>query len=711
MKLGNILTRGGQTTIHGIRMFLEVGRILVLWSLIVGLICGVGYFKFHTTPPERAHLAKWVNANIRGTINPEGDISVTTKHGTYTMQLRAYINNRTIRQTMKPVVTTAWKSLKVFIDTTIISLILCIAWFVRRGGQLSKPRLIKGSYVVPAQKLIKHVKKRGKTSSLTLAGVPLYQGIERQHFLIHGSTGTGKSLIIAELLDGIRARGDRAIIYDKHGSFVERYYREEKDVLLNPLDARGQAWHPWVEARGAADFDMMAAGLMPHPPGQGSDPFWINAARIIFASTAFKMTNDKDKSLAKLLQYLFTDDLTELSTLLAGTEAASLVSDKAEKTALSVKSVLATYLKMLKYLKHDENPFSIREWVTAPKANNWLFISSRADKHESLKPLMSLWLDLAANALMSAGEGPTRRLWLIVDELPSLQRLPYLPAFMAEGRKFGGCFVGGIQNYFQLQKIYGPDGAKEVADLCNTRVFFRAPSHESAQWVSKELGDGELLETREGISYGANNVRDGVSINQQRIIRPAVSVSDIHQLPDLQGYLAMPPFGQEIKRKSQDEEMTWPIGKFKLNYHKRPSIAKGFIEVQTAESIEEEVQKTVVDNNQQEEVVSQPTSDSYEVIDMLDTAILDAPDVVHAVQHTPSVADDSTAMTGSLNAAVNQPEALDDLPNATNSEENETKPESADGMDVAAYRQASFTTVVAAEPQTTASIPERRAYW
>jgi len=600
-------------------MLLEVSKALLSWAVILGLVCGVVYFKYHTTTLDRSHLAKWVNANIRCAINPEGTIQVLSKHGTYPMKLKYYVNNPTIKTTIAPVVSAAWTSLKVGIYTIAAFLLLCCLWFVRRGRRISQTKLIKGAYVVPAKELKSHIQKTGKTSDLTLAGVPLYENIECQHIFIHGSTGTGKSQIISELLDGIKERGDKAIIYDKHGSFVSHYYKET-DILLNPLDERGQAWHPWAEAKSAADFDMISASLMPHPPGQ-NDPFWINAARSIFAATAYKMTNDKDKSLAKLLQYIFSDDLTELSTLLAGTEAASLVSDKAEKTALSVKSVLATYLNMLKYVKHDDNPFSIKQWVTQPHDNSWLFISSRADKHESLKPIMSLWLDIAANALLSAGEDPKRRLWLIVDELPSLQRLPYLPAFMAEGRKFGGCFVGGVQNYFQLQKIYGPDGAKEIVDLCNTRVFFRAPSHDSARWVSQELGDSELVETREGISYGANNVRDGVSINQQRIVKPAVSISDINKLKDLQGYIAIPPLGKGLKTKTDDDNFTWPIGQFQLTYRKREVIAKGFIEV-SQEPVSKEDEKEVPNNDVTQsaqvqkapETTSQASTVSHDVV-------------------------------------------------------------------------------------------------
>jgi len=68
-------------------------------------------------------------------------------------------------------------------------------------------------------------------------------------------------------------------------------------------------------------------------------------------------------------------------------------------------------------------------------------------------------LSISVNALMSLTPSHTRRILLIFDELPSLQRLPYLPEAFAEARKFGGCLVAGMQSISQLRKIYGNHAA------------------------------------------------------------------------------------------------------------------------------------------------------------------------------------------------------------------------------------------------------------
>nr|WP_269745499.1 type IV secretion system DNA-binding domain-containing protein [Candidatus Orientia mediorientalis] len=63
-------------------------------------------------------------------------------------------------------------------------------------------------------------------------------------------------------------------------------------------------------------------------------------------------------------------------------------------------------------------------------------------------------------------------MWFILDELPALQRIPSLPIALAESRKYGGCFVAGLQNIHQLEEIYGSQEAS-MLDLFNSKFIFR----------------------------------------------------------------------------------------------------------------------------------------------------------------------------------------------------------------------------------------------
>ena len=89
----------------------------------------------------------------------------------------------------------------------------------------------------------------------------------------------------------------------------------------------------------------------------------------------------------------------------------------------------------------DEGPaFSVREWIEREEAG-FLFLTSRGDQHASLRGLISTWLEIAVNALLSLPREDGRRIWVILDELPTLHQLPSLRPGLAESRQFGGCFV------------------------------------------------------------------------------------------------------------------------------------------------------------------------------------------------------------------------------------------------------------------------------
>jgi type IV secretory pathway TraG/TraD family ATPase VirD4 len=169
-----------------------------------------------------------------------------------------------------------------------------------------------------------------------------------------------------------------------------------------------------------------------------------------------------------------------------------------------------------------------------------LFITARSDQRQTLKPLISAWVDIAINSLMVLPENYNRRLWFVIDELAALQKLPSLPMGLAEGRKYGGCFLVGFQSKPQLEEIYGRQAAESMLDLFNTKVFFRCTEPSTQQWISKVLGDKEEIEPQENISYGANSMRDGVSLSHHTRQKPLVMATELSQLRDLEAYIKLP---------------------------------------------------------------------------------------------------------------------------------------------------------------------------
>lgn len=411
---------------------------------------------------------------------------------------------------------------------------------------------------------------------VTYQSVPVPNRIQRkvfirdseiQNFCLHGTVSTGKSEVIRRLANYARKRGDMVVIYDRSCEFVKSYYDPSIDKILNPLDARCAAWDLWKECLTQPDFDNVANTLI--PMGTKEDPFWQGSGRTIFAEAAYLMRNDPNRSYSKLVDTLLSIKIEKLRTYLRNSPAANLVEEKIEKTAISIRAVLTNYVKAIRYLQgieHNGESFTIRDWmrgVREDKKNGWLFISSNADTHASLKPVVSMWLSIAIRGLLAMGENRNRRVWFFCDELPTLHKLPDLVEILPEARKFGGCYVFGIQSYAQLEDIYGEKAAATLFDVMNTRAFFRSPSHKIAEFAAGEIGEKEYLKASEQYSYGADPVRDGVSTGKDMERQTLVSYSDIQSLPDLTCYVTLPG--------------PYPAVKLSLKYQARPKVAPEFI--------------------------------------------------------------------------------------------------------------------------------------
>ena len=193
----------------------------------------------------------------------------------------------------------------------------------------------------------------------------------------------------------------------------------------------------------------------------------------------------------------------------------------------------------------------------------FLFLTSRGDQHASLRGLISTWLEIAVNALLSLHQDDARRVWVVLDELPTLHQVPSLQPGLAESRQFGGCFVLGIQVISALRDLYGKNGAETISGLCGTRAVLAAPDQETARWSAESLGRGEVEKYSHGLSYGASVLRDGVSLTQRREMRSLALPSEIMRLENLQGYLKFPG--------------PWPVARISLDYVHRPKTAERFV--------------------------------------------------------------------------------------------------------------------------------------
>ncbi|MFZ2995587.1 type IV secretion system DNA-binding domain-containing protein [Sphingobium sp.] len=556
-------TRGGQAIVHNVRMTTQVFYQTILAGFIIWIIGTLWYAFEKSTEYERFVLVKLAEATIKvdaaaGTNDP---VQFRTPEGQAYWTSADWLVASTL----------AKKTLHAFegylLHGALLSglftlVMLAWAWFyfTRTGRGLGSNEYLRGARFGTIRQ-VKRALWRQTKGPLVIGNVPVPEAYEPEHILLCGAPGTGKTNLIVGMLDGIRKSGRRAIVYDTAGTFVEKFYRQGTDMLLNPLDQRAARWSPWVDVPRDYHYDQIAESTIPDKHG---DPFWAKAARGTLVAVMRKLARQKHTYVSVLLDRLLRSKLKDLAAFVTGTDAAAFISTEGERTSAGIQAELASVMRSFGYLDDTEDGFSIRDWVEKGADGSWLFITVKADQLPSLRPLITVWLDIAISAIMSLAPDRDRRLYCVIDELPTLHKLPSLSDFLARARKYGGCGILGFQSYPQLKATYGKDDAAAITGYCSTWVALRANDTDTAEHVSINLGQVEQVEANEGMSYGVNDMRDGVNLSRMQVTRPLVMSTEVTNLPNLVGFLR---FGRNL-----------PVVRFDSRFNDVPSLGPAFLE-------------------------------------------------------------------------------------------------------------------------------------
>ena len=385
-----------------------------------------------------------------------------------------------------------------------------------------------------------------RSPEITLAGRPVAAQDETKHFKLIGTTGTGKSTAIQEILNTALARGDRAVIADPDGGYLRRFYAYSRgDVVLNPFDERSVKWDLFSEIRNASDVEQLARSLI--PDHEGTDRSWRGYARTFFSSVTRQMHEAGQTDIAELYRLLVAADAKELRTLVCGTAAQPFLDEHNSRMFDSIRSVTSSAVGALDYIARQKaQEFSIRQWVSVEHPGV-LFMPYKAGQIAALGSTISAWMRLAIFEAMDRDErgtehstDDTRRLWFVVDELDALGQIDGLKDALARLRKFGGRCVLGFQSIAQVSSTYGQGDAHTIVENCGNTLILRCSASEgggTARFASQLVGEREMLRTSVSRSRRLTEWAGSISHSDHFNVEPALLPSQIEQLPDLTGYL------------------------------------------------------------------------------------------------------------------------------------------------------------------------------
>jgi hypothetical protein len=426
------------------------------------------------------------------------------------------------------------------------ALALLAAGWVRRSGGRLKDVHRRGTRIVPALRLRRSIAAadpRGHVP-LTLAGVRIRAADECKHFKLIGTTGTGKSTAIHELLGAALRRGDRAVVTDPDGGYLERFQQRYRgDVILNPFAAGSLRWDPFAELKDPYDVEQLASGLVPaseDPAGRE----WRAYARTLICALLRRCCESGRPDVSELWRLIAIAGSQELRPLVAGTAAQPFLEPENARMLGSIRSIAGSAAAALEHVQRQRSaPFSVRGWVRCGRGV--LFIPYSAGQIAALRSIIATWMRLAIFEAMSQ-PSEAQRLWLVVDELDALGAIDGLKDALARLRKFGGRCVLGFQSIAQVSSTYGAGDAQTIVENCGNTLVLRCSGSEhggTSQFASRLIGEREVL--RRQTSRGRDRAtalslsvpRASVNVSEQQVSEMAVLASELEQLPDLTGYL------------------------------------------------------------------------------------------------------------------------------------------------------------------------------
>lgn len=540
MGLIKALTEGGQIWAHRFRMLRQVLKMTFFLSFFTGV--STFAIKMSYLPKEYYEAALYfLKASIVSPLMDEIEISHSFLEAIDQPSYNLELPIENAIQITSPYVQIlkeySFENLSLSIVICFFTSLAILLFFLLKGITLKGSSYISGSKIVSNRQINFKLKLSQKASPLKIGGVSLVKNTETQHILITGGTGSGKTNCLHHVLRQVAHFQHQTLVVDTTGAFIERYFDPKKDVILNPFDPRSAPWNPWIECQNRFDYEALTESFIPQSFSEHEN-YWHNASRSVFSAVLQKLSNEQKTS--ELVRWLLYEPLPNLCKFVQGTKAASHLDMSSEKTASSIRSVATTFLDCLEYLTDTQSSFSIRNWVEGIDKKRWLFIQCTPAQRASLRPLISTWISLTIRSLINLKPDFNRRIWFFLDELPTLQKIKDLETLVTEGRKYGGCGVLVLQSPSQIEAIYGGDLTNTIIGNTSTKIVFSEHDPIIAERISKSFGEQEIKEMNEGISYGANDMRDGVNLSWHARRRPLVSATDIQSLEKHEAFLKLP---------------------------------------------------------------------------------------------------------------------------------------------------------------------------
>ena len=397
-----------------------------------------------------------------------------------------------------------------------------------------------------------------------------YVDNSNMHTLVIGATGSGKTQgIINPTMKMLMKGRESIVVTDPKGEIYEDHYKLLKElgyqiIVLNFRDPqKGSCWNPYdlpYKFQKEGNFDKanellndLSTNIV--VDGQGQDPFWQNAAADYLTGLGLALFNDAPldqiniNSINLMINqgeerlgastymkeyYKMQDPTSPVAINLAGTVTT------ADETKAGIMTVLQQKVKTLAVTRNlsemlSKNDFDMSSIGETPTAL-FLIIQDEKTTYHSLATIFikQCYECLISTAYKHGGALPVRTNFLL-DEFANMPKIKDIATMVTAARSRHIKFTFIIQNFAQLDKVYGKEDAQTIRGNCVNTIYLLTGELSALEEISKLCGDKIVRVGKDK----KEETRPLVTISELQRMKPDEYVLVRHRCPPYKGKLKM----------------------------------------------------------------------------------------------------------------------------------------------------------------------------
>ena len=372
-----------------------------------------------------------------------------------------------------------------------------------------------------------------KQDNAKAAGVPLilnenemWVDNSEYHSLVIGATGSGKTqTVILPLVHSLAKARESMIITDPKGEIYEKTSnmlrsRGYQILLLNFRDPQnGNAWNPMTlpyqmyksgnQDKAIELLDDLALNILYDESNQNADPFWEKTSADYFSGVALGLFEDAKEdeininsiSLATTVGEEKFGGSTYIKEYFAAKDPASPAAINASSTIMAPTETKGSILSVF---KQKVKLFASRENLSEMLSHSDIDLSSIGqrptaviiviqDEKKTYHSLVTILLKQIYETLIGVaqehgGKLPVRTNFLL-DEFANMPPLKDVTTMITAARSRHIRFTMIIQNFAQLDQVYGKENAETIRGNCGNIIYLITTELKALEEISKMCGE------------------------------------------------------------------------------------------------------------------------------------------------------------------------------------------------------------------------------